>query len=106
MSDPDNSDATKWLNDRVTADLVQLHSIKRVLFSGRTQFQSVDIIETGSFGVCLVLDGKIQSSEKDEFIYHEALVHPAMLSHPNPQMVFIAGGGEGATLREVLAQGE
>jgi spermidine synthase len=52
--------------------------------------------------MCLVLDGKIQSSECDEFIYHEALVHPAMLSHPNPETVFIAGGGEGATLREAL----
>jgi len=63
----------------------------------------VEIINTGSFGVCLVLDGKIQSSETDEFIYHEALVHPAMLTHPRPEKVFIAGGGEGATLREVLA---
>jgi spermidine synthase len=53
-------------------------------------------------GTCLVLDGKIQSSERDEFIYHEALVQPAMIVHPKPKMVFIAGGGEGATLREVL----
>ena len=52
--------------------------------------------------MCLVLDGKIQSSEIDEFIYHEGLVHPAMLLHPEPRTVFIAGGGEGATLREVL----
>jgi len=51
----------------------------------------------------LVLDGKIQSSEADEFIYHEALVQPAMLTHPHPEVVFIAGGGEGATLREVLS---
>jgi len=80
-----------------------LHSIKERIYSGRTKFQSVDIINTGSFGVCLVLDGKIQSSEADEFIYHEALVHPAMLTHPRPESVFIAGGGEGATLREVLA---
>jgi spermidine synthase len=51
----------------------------------------------------LILDGKIQSSEKDEFIYHEALVHPAMIAHPQPETIFIAGGGEGATLREILA---
>ena len=103
MSDPDNPDKSKWLHDEVSPDLVQLHSIKRVIYSGQTEFQSIDIVDTGSFGVCLVLDGKIQSSEADEFIYHEALVHPAMLSHPNPETVFIAGGGEGATLREVLA---
>ncbi len=103
MSDPDNPDKSKWLHDAVSPDLVQLHSIRQVIYSGRTEFQCVDIVDTGSFGVCLVLDGKIQSSERDEFIYHEALVHPAMLSHPNPERVFIAGGGEGATLREVLA---
>ena len=49
------------------------------------------------------MDGKIQSSEMDEFIYHEALTHPPMITHPHPETVFIAGGGEGATLREVLA---
>ncbi len=102
MNDPDNPDKRKWLYDEVSPDLAQLHRIKQVIFSGRTEFQSVEIVDTGSFGVCLVLDGKIQSSERDEFIYHEALVHPAMISHPCPEMVFIAGGGEGATLREVL----
>ena len=102
MTDPDNPDRSKWLHDEVSPDLVQLHSIKQILYSGQTEFQSIDIIDTGNYGVCLVLDGKIQSSERDEFIYHEALVHPAMLSHPQPETVFIAGGGEGATLREVL----
>jgi len=73
------------------------------LYTGCTKFQSVEIIRTGGFGTCLILDGKIQSSEVDEFVYHEALVQPAMITHDNPQTVFIAGGGEGATLREVLA---
>jgi spermidine synthase len=99
-SDPDKH---RWFSDYISPDLTMLHSIKDRIYSGRTKFQSVDIIDTGSFGVCLVLDGKIQSSEMDEFIYHEALVHPAMLTHPQPERVFIAGGGEGATLREVLA---
>ncbi len=103
MNDPENPDKRKWLYDEVSPDLAQLHRIKNVIYSGQTEFQSIEIIDTGSFGVCLVLDGKIQSSERDEFIYHEALVHPAMLSHESPEKVFIAGGGEGATLREVLA---
>lgn len=102
MNDPDNPDKRKWLYDEVSNDLAQLHRIKQVIYSGQTEFQSVEIVDTGSFGICLVLDGKIQSSERDEFIYHEALVHPAMISHPCPQKVLIAGGGEGATLREVL----
>jgi len=99
-SDPDKH---RCFSDYISPDLTVLHSIKERIYSGRTKFQSVEIINTGSFGVCLVLDGKIQSSEADEFIYHEALVHPVMLTHPRPEKVFIAGGGEGATLREVLA---
>ncbi len=98
-----DSDPDKWFCDRVSRDLIQLHSIEEVLHTGQTKFQSVEIIRSGSFGKCLVLDGKIQSSEADEFVYHEALVHPAMITHPCPEMVFIAGGGEGATLREVLS---
>ena len=103
MNDPDNPDKRKWLRDEVSPYLAQLHRVKKVIYSGRTEFQSIEIVDTRSFGICLVLDGKIQSSERDEFIYHETLVHPAMLSHACPETVFIAGGGEGATLREVLA---
>ena len=99
-SDPDNRH--NWFYDHISPDLTVMHSIREKIYSGRTKFQSVDIIKTGGFGTCLILDGKIQSSEADEFIYHEALVHPAMLAHPRPERVFIAGGGEGATLREVL----
>jgi len=87
----------------VTPDTIQQFAVKDVLYFGQSKFQKVEVIETVSFGKCLILDGKIQSCETDEFIYHEALVHPPMILHPNPETVFIAGGGEGATLREVLA---
>jgi len=96
-------DPDKWFYDRVSRDLIQMHSIGEVLYSGQTRFQSAEVIRSCSFGKCLVLDGKIQSSEVDEFIYHEALVQPAMIAHHCPETVFIAGGGEGATLREVLS---
>ena len=98
-----DSDPSKWFYDRVNRYLIQLHSIEDVLYTGRTKFQSVEIIRSSIFGKCLVLDGKIQSSEADAFIYHEALVQPAMITHACPERVFIAGGGEGATLREVLS---
>jgi spermidine synthase len=96
-------DPDKWLSDSVNGNFVQLHRIEEVLYSGQTKYQSVRIIRSSNFGMCLVLDGKIQSSETDEFIYHEALVQPALITHPDPETVFIAGGGEGATLREVLS---
>jgi len=98
-----DTDPDKWFYDRISRNLIQLHSIEEVLYTGQTKFQSAEIIRTGSFGTCLVLDGKLQSSEADEFVYHEALVQPAMITHPCPETVFIAGGGEGATLREVLS---
>ncbi len=95
----------KWFFDRISRNLMQLHAVEETIYSGRTKFQKIEIMRTGAFGKCLVLDSKIQSSEFDEFVYHEAVVHPALITHPNPERVFIAGGGEGATLREVLAHG-
>ena len=93
----------KWFFDRISRNLMQLHAVEEIVYSGKTKFQKLEIMRTGAFGKCLVLDSKIQSSEFDEFVYHEALVHPALISHPKPEKVFIAGGGEGATLREILA---
>lgn len=95
-------DPDKWLQDSINKDFIQLYRLEEVLYTGQTKYQSVRIVRSASFGLCLVLDDKIQSSQADEFIYHEALVHPAMITHPRPETVFIAGGGEGATLREVL----
>ena len=63
----------------------------------------MEVLDTEALGRSLVLDGKTQSAQADEHLYHEALVHPAMLFHPNPRSALIGGGGEGATLREVLA---
>lgn len=76
--------------------------VEKVHFSGRTSFQTLHLIDTPHFGKCLLIDNITQSSESDEKVYHESMVHPAMLSHPCPKKVFIGGGGEGATLREVL----
>jgi spermidine synthase len=98
-----DTDPDKWLRDKINENFLQLHRLDEVLYTGRTRYQSVQVVRTRDLGICLVLDGKIQSSEKDEFIYHEALVQPAMIAHPGPEVVFIAGGGEGATLREVLS---
>lgn len=91
-----------WYFEALTRNVYQAIAVKSTLYSGQTQYQKVMLLDTEQFGRVLVLDGKTQSSELDEPIYHDALVHPAMLTHPNPKRVFVAGGGEGATLREVL----
>ena len=92
-----------WHYEHITDDLLQVERVERVVCAGATEYQSVAIYDTACFGRTLVLDGKTQSTELDEFVYHEALVHPAMVSHPDPRDVFVAGGGEGATAREVLS---
>ncbi len=92
----------RWHFELVTTDLMVLYRIKDVVHTTKTPYQEVDILDTEAFGRSLVLDGKTQSTEADEHIYHEALVHPALLFHQRPESVFIGGGGEGATLREVL----
>jgi len=78
------------------------YRVRRPIFSGKTRFQKVDIVELEVFGKTVFLDEKIQSAAVDEYIYHESLVHPALVAHPAPRRVFVAGGGEGATLREIL----
>ncbi len=75
---------------------------RKHLFSQKSAFQQIDVIETESFGRILFLDGLVQTTEKDEFFYHEMLVHPAMISHPAPEEVLVIGGGDGGAIREVL----
>ncbi|MCD6340807.1 MAG: polyamine aminopropyltransferase [Desulfurococcales archaeon] len=90
-----------------TVENVSKHSlyivkVRNVILTTKTKYQEVQIIELEEYGRALILDGYIQSAEADEFIYHESLVHPVMVTHSNPSRVLIIGGGEGATLREVL----
>ena len=79
-----------------------MSSVTGVLYSGKSKYQVIEVLENECFGRCLVLDGKTQSAQFDEFIYHQSLVQPTMVAHPKPEKVFIGGGGEGATAREVL----
>jgi spermidine synthase len=93
----------KWFFETTTAVEGHMHAIVRTIVEARTKFQHVEIMETASYGKALVLDGRIQSSQADEFVYHEALVHPGMLATAEPpRSALVIGGGEGATLREVL----
>jgi spermidine synthase len=93
----------KWFFETTTAVEGHMHAIVRTVAEARTKFQRVEILETASYGKCLVLDGRIQSSQADEFVYHEALVHPGLLAVESPpKSALVIGGGEGATLREIL----
>ncbi|UCG78867.1 MAG: polyamine aminopropyltransferase [Nitrospirota bacterium] len=96
---------SRWFLEFTTKDEGSIQSLIEVIHSSNTEFQRLEILKLGSFGKCLILDGKIQSTEADEFIYHETLVQPAIMSMERPEKVLIAGGGEGATIREVLRHG-
>jgi spermidine synthase len=85
-----------------TEEFVRLFKVDEIIHQGKTKYQSVHCFYNRLFGKVLFLDKRIQSAQIDEYIFHESLVHPALLTHPNPQRVLIIGGGEGATLREVL----
>ena len=94
--------ADLWISEYMTPWDIYQHGITRVLAYKKTAFQEMYIVESGSYGKALVLDGKWQSSTGDEFLYHEPLVHPALIQHGAPRTVLVLGGGEGATVREVL----
>lgn len=72
------------------------------LFTGKSEFQTIEVLETEAFGKMLLLDGLVMTSEKDEFFYHEMISHIPMLAHKNPETVLVIGGGDGGTVREVL----
>ena len=78
------------------------HAIDEVFYSGRSPYQQIAVVRSPVFGKMLVIDGDTQSAQADERIYHETLVHPALAGAIERDNVLILGGGEGATLREVL----
>src|SRR5512139_343218 len=70
------------------------------LWSGKSEFQSLDVVDTEAFGRVLLLDGLFMTTEKDEFIYHEMVSHTPLFTHPHPRRVLVIGGGDGGTARE------
>jgi spermidine synthase len=93
---------TKWIEEEIEEGLRLSYGLNKVLSSSVSKFQTVDVIDTTPFGKALLCDNVMQSASVDEHVYHECLVHPALLTHPDPKTVFIGGGGEGGTAREVL----
>ena len=80
-----------WFIEGITPTLNIQFQLKSITFDSQSEFQRVQVVETADFGKTLVLDGKTQSAKNDEACYHESLVHPSMLLHPNPRHVYIGG---------------
>lgn len=91
-----------WMNEPLTSLDVYQRTITNVLCYKRSSLQEICIAEAGAYGKALILDGQLQASLADEFLYHEALVHPPLIQLSYPHSVLIVGGGDGAAAREAL----
>lgn len=80
----------------------QTFTVEEMIHEEKSEFWDLAIFQNARFGKVLAIDGAIQLTEKDEFIYHEMMVHVPLLAHDNPKSVLIIGGGDGGCLREAL----
>ncbi|MGI6435178.1 MAG: polyamine aminopropyltransferase [Syntrophomonadaceae bacterium] len=91
-----------WVTEYQTPALGLSCKATQTLRAEQTLFQHLAVVETEQFGRMLLLDGMIQTTEKDEWVYHEMITLVALNAHPQPEQVLIIGGGDGGTLREVV----
>ncbi|MCU0938906.1 MAG: polyamine aminopropyltransferase [Burkholderiaceae bacterium] len=87
-----------WLN----AHAGYGYTAKKQLAAFESPYQRVEVYDTHQFGKLFRLDGRLMTSEGDEFFYHECMTHPALLAHPSPQSVLVIGGGDGGSTEEIL----
>lgn len=88
--------------ESLNAGSVYGFSFSQRLLSRPTRVQHLELLDSPQLGRTLLLDGHFMTSERDEFFYHEALVHPAAIAHPSPSRVLLAGGGDGGAAEELL----
>jgi spermidine synthase len=91
-----------WFSEAQTKDLTLSYRVKEVLHQEKTPFQSLAVLDTEQFGRILVLDNIVQTTIKDEFVYHEMITHVALNTHAAPKKVLVVGGGDGGSVREII----
>lgn len=90
-----------WYTDNHTDNVHFSFKVEKQLVSEESQFQRIEILQTVDYGKILVLDGELFTTERDEFVYHEMVVHVPMAVHPAIKNVLVIGGGDGGTVREL-----
>lgn len=90
-----------WFSEAQTPNVKLSIRVDRQLYSGKSEFQRIDVFESPEFGRFLTLDGYMMLTEKDEFIYHEMITHIPMAVHPNVKKVLVIGAGDGGVVREL-----
>ncbi|MDP8216343.1 MAG: polyamine aminopropyltransferase [Candidatus Kaelpia imicola] len=91
-----------WTSETLYADIELKLKVQKKLYSSNSSLQKIEFLKTYRFGTALIMDGAIQTTAEDEFIYHEMMSHIPLFSHPSPENIIIVGGGDGGILREVL----
>ena len=91
-----------WLKEEQIPNAAMTYKIKETLVRKQTKYQDLAILDTEAWGRMLVLDGIVQTTINDEYVYHEMITHIPLNTHPNPKKVLVVGGGDGGTIREVL----
>lgn len=91
-----------WFTELQTKDLTIGCAVKKVLHREKTPYQEIEVFDTDVWGRMLVLDNAIQTTIKDEFVYHEMITHVPLNTHPNPKKVLVIGGGDGGAIREII----
>ncbi|BEP29978.1 polyamine aminopropyltransferase [Helicovermis profundi] len=91
-----------WYTEEHTENARFSIKVDKHLFSEQSDFQRVDVFESYEFGKMLTLDGLMMVNEKDEFVYHDMIVHVPLASNPNIKNVLVIGGGDGGTVRELV----
>jgi spermidine synthase len=92
----------KTFTEQLNPHFGYFYTVKKTLKKGKTKFQKIELIDTEEFGRVLLLDNITQVAEKNDYQYHEPMVHPALCCHPKPENVLVIGAGDGGILREVL----
>ena len=90
-----------WFTEKHTDNVNFSIKVDRQLYSSQSEFQRIDIFDSLEFGRVLTLDGNVMLTEKDEFMYHEMIVHVPMCVHPDARRILVIGGGDGGTVREL-----
>ncbi|HUU66905.1 MAG TPA: polyamine aminopropyltransferase [Methyloceanibacter sp.] len=96
----------RWVEETLHGGFRVCLKADRVLFDSETEHQQLIIFENSDFGRVMMLDGVVQLSTRDEFVYHEMMAHVPLFAHGKAKKVLIVGGGDGGVLREVLKHPE
>lgn len=90
-----------WYTDNHTDNVRFSMKVEKQLFSEESYYQKIEILQTVDYGKILVLDGELFTTQRDEYVYHEMVVHVPMAVHPDIKKILVIGGGDGGTVREL-----